>query len=79
MLILNHHDAHSLVGLYDILSANMSDKVLATSPLFRDMTNYQIRKAILISEVQTFDLVGYWLNKIRRDAACIWCCLARSM
>ena len=34
---------------------NMSDKVLATSPLFRDMTNYQIRKAILISEVQTFE------------------------
>ena len=44
-----------LVGLYDILSMNMSDKVLATSPLFRDMTNYQIRKAILISEVQTFE------------------------
>ncbi len=43
-----------LVGLYDILSMNMDENVLEESPLFRDMTNYQIRKAILISELKEF-------------------------
>jgi predicted RND superfamily exporter protein len=43
-----------LVGLYDILAMDLSTQVLEASPLFRDMTNYQIRKAILISEVQSF-------------------------
>jgi uncharacterized protein len=43
-----------LVGLYDILSMNMDSKVLENSPLFRDMTNYQVRKAILISQIQEF-------------------------
>ena len=43
-----------LVGLYDILAMNMDGKVLEESPLFKDMTNYQIRKAILISEQQDF-------------------------
>ena len=42
-----------LVGLYDILSMNMDENVLE-NPLFRDMTNYQIRKAILISELKEF-------------------------
>ncbi|MBF0187811.1 MAG: MMPL family transporter [Magnetococcales bacterium] len=43
-----------LIGLYQILSMSMQREVLAKSPLFRDMTNYQIRKAILISEMRTF-------------------------
>ncbi len=44
-----------LVGLYDILSMNMQNEILRDSPLFRDMSNYQIRKAILISEIQHFE------------------------
>jgi hypothetical protein len=43
-----------LVGLYDILAMNMQRGVLEASPLFQDMSNYQIRKAILISELQEF-------------------------
>ncbi|MCA8967536.1 MAG: cyclic nucleotide-binding domain-containing protein, partial [Planctomycetes bacterium] len=44
-----------LVGLYEILAMSLSREVLETSPLFRGMTGYQIRKAILISERQRFD------------------------
>jgi len=43
-----------LVGLYEIISMNMDQDVLQDSPLFRNMSNYQIRKAILISEKQEF-------------------------
>ena len=43
-----------LVGLYDILAMNMQRGVLEASPLFQGMSNYQIRKAILISELQEF-------------------------
>jgi len=43
-----------LVGLYDILSITVRREVLGHSPLFRDMSNYQIRKAILISRRQHF-------------------------
>ncbi len=43
-----------LVGLYEILAMNMDQDVLKHSPLFRNMSNYQIRKAILISEIQHF-------------------------
>ena len=41
-----------LVGLYDILAMSMQREVLERSPLFHGMTNYQIRKAILISEMR---------------------------
>ncbi|RKZ37307.1 MAG: hypothetical protein DRQ37_02165 [Gammaproteobacteria bacterium] len=43
-----------LVGLYDILAMNMSREVLEESPLFQNMSNYQIRKAILISKLEKF-------------------------
>ncbi|MFT5448770.1 MAG: putative RND superfamily exporter protein/CRP-like cAMP-binding protein [Gammaproteobacteria bacterium] len=43
-----------LVGLYDILAMDMQHDVLENSPLFLGMSNYQIRKAILISEMQEF-------------------------
>lgn len=43
-----------LVGLYDILAMSIERDVLHKSPLFRDMSGYQIRKAILISELQRF-------------------------
>lgn len=43
-----------LVGLYDIVTMQLDSDVLERSPLFQNMTNYQIRKAILISELQTF-------------------------
>ncbi len=43
-----------LVGLYEIVSMDMEHSVLKKSPLFRDMTNYQVRKAILISQAQVF-------------------------
>ncbi len=43
-----------LVGLYQIISMNVDDKVLESSPLFQGMTRYQRRKAILISEIHEF-------------------------
>jgi uncharacterized protein len=44
-----------LVGLYQIIAMKVDQSVLERSPLFSDMTNYQRRKAILISEVHTFE------------------------
>jgi len=43
-----------LVCLYHIIAMNVDEQVLDRSPLFRDMTNYQRRKAILISEMHEF-------------------------
>ena len=43
-----------LVGLYQIISMNVDEAVLDQSPLFKDMSNYQRRKAILISELHEF-------------------------
>jgi len=43
-----------LVGLYQIVALSMHRDVLEKSPLFRGMSNYQIRKAILISELNEF-------------------------
>jgi len=40
-----------LVGLYEILAMPVQRGVLDNSPLFRGMTSYQVRKAILISEL----------------------------
>ena len=40
-----------LVGLYEILAMSVQRKVLDNSPLFHGMTSYQVRKAILISEL----------------------------
>jgi predicted RND superfamily exporter protein len=44
-----------LVGLYQILSMTIDRAVLEQSPLLRDMTDYQRRKAILISELHEFE------------------------
>ncbi len=44
-----------LVGLYQIIAMKVDQRVLETSPLFEDMTNYQRRKAILISEIHEFE------------------------
>lgn len=43
-----------LVGLYQIISMQVDESVLDASPLFKDMTRYQRRKAILISELHEF-------------------------
>ncbi len=40
-----------LVGLYQILAMSVQRQVLDDSPLFQGMTSYQVRKAILISEL----------------------------
>jgi uncharacterized protein len=55
-----------LVGLYEILAMNMDNAVLERSPLFQGMTNYQIRKAILISDTQSF-MAGDYV--IRQDTS----------
>ena len=47
-----------LVGLYQIIGMSVDKKVLEDSPLFKNMTNYQRRKAILISELSEFDEGG---------------------
>jgi uncharacterized protein len=43
-----------LVGLYQILAMSIDREVLDSSPLLQNMTNYQRRKAILISELHEF-------------------------
>ncbi len=43
-----------LVGLYQILTMSIDRSVLDNSPLFRNMNDYQRRKAILISELREF-------------------------
>jgi predicted RND superfamily exporter protein len=44
-----------LIGLYQILSMSIDRDVLDNSPLLQNMSNYQRRKAILISELQEFE------------------------
>jgi uncharacterized protein len=44
-----------LVGLYQILAMSIDREVLDGSPLLRNMTDYQRRKAILISELHEFE------------------------
>lgn len=44
-----------LVGLHQILALNMQKDVLEKSPLFNGMSDYQIRKAIVISELREFE------------------------
>jgi len=44
-----------LVGLHQILTISVDSEVLDNSPLFADMSNYQRRKAILISELNEFE------------------------
>ena len=44
-----------LVGLYQILSMAIDPDVLDGSPLLQNMSNYQRRKAILISELHEFE------------------------
>lgn len=44
-----------LVGLYQILAMTTNQEVLQKSPLFAGMSEYQRRKAILISETNEFD------------------------
>ena len=43
-----------LVCLYHIVALKLDNAVLDKSPLFKDMSNYQRRKAILISELHEF-------------------------
>ena len=40
-----------LVGLYEILAMSMQREAMEKSPLFQGMSNYQMRKAILLSEL----------------------------
>ncbi len=44
-----------LIGLYQILAMSVDREVLDGSPLLQNMTNYQRRKAILISELHEFE------------------------
>lgn len=44
-----------LIGLTQILSMSIQKKVIEKNPLFKDMSQYQIRKAILISELHEFE------------------------
>ncbi|MEE8320475.1 MAG: MMPL family transporter, partial [Gammaproteobacteria bacterium] len=43
------------VGLYQILAMSIDREVLDRSPLFNNMTDYQRRKAVLISELHEFN------------------------
>lgn len=44
-----------LVGLYQIIAMKVNQDVLEMSPLFAGMSNYERRKAILISEIHEFE------------------------
>ncbi len=52
-----------LVGLYQILALKTHKEVLEKSPLLQGMSNYQKRKAILISELNEFDKGQLLLEK----------------
>lgn len=52
-----------LVGLYQILALKTHKSVLENSPLLKGMTNYQKRKAILISEASEFEQGELLLKK----------------
>jgi len=43
-----------LVGMWDIVAMKINTKVLIESPLFRDMSTYQIKKSILLSQMHEF-------------------------
>lgn len=51
-LILRHV---RLVGVWELVASKMGTHVLLNSPIFRDMSPRQIRKAILLSETQDVD------------------------
>ncbi len=44
-----------LIGLHQLLALSVHKEVLEKSPLFQGMSNYQMRKAILISELHEFE------------------------
>lgn len=44
-----------LVGLYQIWSLSVHKEILQKSPLFQGMSDYQMRKTILISELKEFE------------------------
>jgi uncharacterized protein len=44
-----------LVGLYQIWSLSVHKEILQKSPLFQGMSDYQMRKTILISEMKEFE------------------------
>lgn len=52
-----------LVGLHEILAMTMQREALVNSPLFRGMSNYQIRKTILISELCEFQDADYLIEQ----------------
>jgi CRP-like cAMP-binding protein len=43
-----------LVGVYEVLSLRVGEKIFTSSPLFANMTPYQVRKAILLTELRPF-------------------------
>lgn len=47
-----------LVGLYQIIAMHVDKEVLGKSPLLIGMTNYERKKAILISEIHHFEAGG---------------------
>ncbi len=52
-----------LVGLYEILAMSMPREALENCPLFAGLNNYQIRKAILISELHTYHRGEYLIEQ----------------
>ena len=44
-----------LVGIWDIIALKVGGEVLSTTPLFRGLNNFQIRKAILLSNLESFN------------------------
>jgi len=43
-----------LVGMWDIVAMKINKEVLVESPLFRDMSTYQIKKSILLAQMHEF-------------------------
>jgi CRP-like cAMP-binding protein len=43
-----------LVGIWDVLSLDIGVEALMTSPLFKDMTKFQIKKTILLCNLQEY-------------------------
>ena len=60
-----------LVGLYQMLGIKVDREVLESAPLFAGMSNYQRRKAILISEMGEFE-AGQCLVKQGEVGRCMY-------
>ncbi|MEP4378370.1 MAG: MMPL family transporter [Alphaproteobacteria bacterium] len=57
-----------LVGIWDVLKLHLAQDVVRNSPIFRDMSQGQIKKAVLLSEVCDVDAGTEVIREGQRDS-----------